>query len=119
MTTEFEKDLQARNVSEARKESIRLAIEAGCADDTLIAIRDAAVLSRAASIILRASPMDRLTRGWRRSGENDDDTTRCTWVAGRGYQVRQGTWVVGDGPRSREWTVRHIAVGSATWTLAD
>lgn len=111
-------------VSKPRLVSLKRAIELGADDKTLEALREAARVGRASTIILPAHRLEGLSRGkgWARKGrgssaiwgEKDDG----------GYRVGPGRWTVGgnDGFSRKgetEWVVKNISVGSEVWTIAD
>lgn len=111
-------------VSPTRRESLIAAVELG-ADDALIArLIRATRLSRGPSITLPAGRYSGLSRsrGWCRQGAGSS----ASWgvEAENGWRVGPGRWTVfsSDGFRREEktpWTVSHVIVGDATWTIAD
>lgn len=116
---------EGRDVSDKRKESLRIAIESGSEEDTLKSLRDAMRLHRNGStIILPAGRYENLSRGrgWARKGKRD----AAQWgdrVDG-GYKCDAGNWTIGcsDGFSRKDevkWTVKNIKVGEQTWTIAD
>src|SRR5690606_24636110 len=109
---------------ETRRESLRLAIEAGAPRKTLEQIAEAVRVKRCDTITLPPGRYERLSRGrgWARKGKG----ASAEWgerVDG-GYRVGPGRWSVGssDGfnrKSSTDWSVEHVAVGSETWTIAS
>lgn len=93
-------------------------------DDTFRAISDALRCSRKETVTLPVHRFENLSRGrgWARKGRGDS----AVWgerVDG-GYRVGPGRWTVGghDGfARKAEdsWTVKHVRVGDAVWTIAN
>lgn len=114
------------DVRHSRKNSLRIAIELGADDDALVRIRDAVRVSRKGdgTIILPPHHYENLSRGrgWARKGTGQG----VTWgdrVDG-GYEVSAGRWSIGgnDGFSRKDetiWDVKHIQVGSKTWTIAN
>jgi hypothetical protein len=107
-----------------RIERLALAIERGATDAALEAICDARRTSTTDTIVLPVQRYENLSRGkgWCRKGrgasavwgERDDG----------GYRVGPGRWTVGgnDGFSRKgedEWTVKHVTVGTETWTVAS
>jgi hypothetical protein len=121
----IEELIDGHEVSDRRKETLSRAIELGADDATLAALRDAVRVSRKLTIVLPANRLERLSRGrgWARKGKGPS----AAWgerVDGGGYSVGPGHWSVGasDGFSRKhydEWTVKHIAVGGETWTIAS
>lgn len=112
------------SVTDARRESLRLAIEAGADDATLATLLAASRIARSETIVLPAGRFEHLSRGrgWARKGRGD--TVEWGERVTGGYRVGPGRWMVGstDGFKRKdsvEWIVRHISVGSAVWTMAD
>lgn len=113
-----------RSISDARRASLSLAIEAGADDATLVVLRDAVRLSRRATIVLPAGRFEHLSRGrgWCRLGRGSS----AVWAERAdkgGYVAGPGRWTVGstDGYARKDqtqWAVRHVAVGAQTWTIA-
>jgi hypothetical protein len=108
----------------ARIESLEIAVALGADEKTLVVLRDASRLCRNDTIILPAHRYESLSRGrgWARKGSGSS----AVWGerADKGYRVSAGRWVVGatDGfsrKASDVWTVKHVRVGEATWTIAD
>lgn len=124
MTT-LETILSDPALSDSRKESLRIAAEAGADDATLKTIATAARLARSATIVLPAGRFAHTSRakGWCRLGSGEG----ATWgeKTDKGYRVgTPGSWVVysSDGFNREErvtWYVTQIRVGDAVWTLAD
>ena len=116
--------IAGHDVSAKRQETLAIAIAAGVDDRTLAALRDARRVNRRDTIILPAHRFEGLSRGrgWARQGRGDG----AVWGerTDQGYRVGPGRWVVGatDGfARQAQdgWTVRHVTVGTATWTMAE
>lgn len=115
---------EGHEVSDARRETLAKAIDAGANDATLSLIRDANRVARRATIVLPPHRLEGLSRGrgWARKGTRD----KAEWgerVEG-GYRVGPGRWTVGgnDGfSRKAEtvWNVEHVRVGADTWTVAN
>ena len=115
--------LGSRKISDLRTESVRIAIQNGADRGTIEAIRDATLVARRATIVIptRYLLLSR-GRGWARQGRGPE----AIWGKqdGFGFRVGAGEWTVfsSDG-FSRdvkvEWSVRHINVGTETWSLAD
>lgn len=112
-----------KTTNQARQESLDIAVGLGADEKTLAALRAASRLSRGSTIVLpaRYAGLSRAT-GWARCGRGSD--ARWGEKASGGYRVGPGRWTVysSDGYRREdrtEWTVRHVAVGTATWTVAD
>lgn len=112
------------DISEARLESLLLAMAAGVSDETFRALGEAMRVNRAATIILPAHRFEGLSRGrgWARKGKGDS----AEWGEREkgGYRVGPGRWTVGgsDGfsrKGSDSWTVAHVQVGAETWTVAS
>lgn len=111
-------------LGDGRRESLRLATEAGADMATLTRIAAALRVERKATIVLPMQRLEKLSRGkgWARKGRGD----KAVWgerVDG-GYEVGAGRWTVGgsDGfARKGEdvWTVEEIKVGEETWTIAN
>lgn len=108
----------------ARRESLRRAIEAGASDAVLGQLADAPRLSRKFTIVLPAHRFENLSRGkgWCRLGKGDS----AAWGerVDNGYQVGPGRWTVGasDGFSRKgqdTYTVKHVTVGTETWTVAS
>lgn len=113
-------------VSAGRRESLAKAIAAGASDAALIELREAHTTSGgpAETIVIPRGRYEHLSRGkgWARKGRGDD----VEWgeKEGKGYRVGPGRWVVGsnDGfnrKDSMDWEVKHVKVGSETWTIAN
>jgi hypothetical protein len=107
-----------------RLESLTLAIELGADAATLELLRDATRVSRRDTIVLPALRYESLSRGrgWARQGRG----SKVTWGerVSRGYEVGPGSWTVGatDGFSRKDacdWTVKHVTVGTAIWTVAQ
>ena len=114
----------SKPVSPARRESLIAAAELGADDATLALLIRATRLARTYSIVLPAGRYAGLSRsrGWCRQGTGE----RAAWGTKdpKGWRVGVGAWTVysSDGFRREErtaWSVRHVTVGSATWTIAD
>ena len=115
---------EGRDVDDARRETLLIAIALGASDKTLITIRDAMRVCRKETIVLPPGRFEHCSRGrgWARLGKGDN----VTWGerVEKGYQVGPGKWAVGsnDGYKRKDsvaWTVKHIAVGDQTWTVAS
>jgi hypothetical protein len=117
-------EIMGHDVSDSRCELLAKALAAGADGDTLVAIRDALRVTQSVTVKLPPHRFENLSRGrgWARKGRGDS----ATWgerVDG-GYLVGPGKWVVGghDGftrKGQNEWTVTHVRVGDATWTIAN
>jgi hypothetical protein len=112
------------NVTEARKESLTIAVELGADQVLLDRLAAATRLSRATTIVLPVGRYDHCSRskGWCRNGRGDS----ASWgeKTAKGWRVGAGTWLVcsSDGFRREErleWKVRNITVGEQIWTIAD
>lgn len=125
MAKTLEQLLEGHEVKDSRKETLVRAIELGASDDVLETLRDALRIHRnSQTIVLPALRYEHLSRGrgWARKGRGRE----VTWgerVDG-GYQVGPGRWTVGatDGfsrKDSCDWSVKHVQVGSETWTIAN
>lgn len=114
----------ASAVTDSRRISIVLAVDAGVDFPTLRDIITAPRLNRDETIVLPAGRFEGLSRGkgWARQGTG----LSARWgekVSG-GYRVGPGKWVVGstDGFNRKDsvtWDVEHLAVGDQTWTRAS
>jgi hypothetical protein len=112
------------DLTEKRKESVQLAIEAGADVPTLHLIVGADRLARKGSITLPAPKMGRKRgKGWARQ---DLETGGVRWGlhAQDGLEVREpGLWLVMDSDGFKEtrtrWDVQNVSVGPETWTLAN
>jgi hypothetical protein len=123
-TLTLETLIEGHEVSDPRKESLRIALELGADLATLTALRDSLRVSRKTTVVLPKNRLEGLSRGrgWARQGKG----TNVVWgerVDG-GYRVGPGRWSVGatDGfnrKRSDDWKVEHIQVGSETWTIGN
>lgn len=112
------------DVNDVRRESLLMAIALGAPEKILITLRDAARVSRKNTIILPPGRFERLSRGkgWARLGKGNS----VTWGErdDEGYLVGPGKWTVGsnDGFNRKDsvsWDVKHIVVGTETWTVAS
>jgi hypothetical protein len=117
--------LAGSKCTDARRETLQLAIDAGAPRKTLVLLRDAVRVTRAPRAKLPRGRYQGCSRGrdWCRQGSgknavwaqlNDDETA---------YLVGPGKWSVGstDGFKrksERKWIVKAIQVGSETWTVA-
>lgn len=117
-------EMIARAACETRNESLRLAVEAGADRATLELIADAIRVSRGPEITLPRGRYGHCSRatGWARKGRGDS----AEWGerTDTGYRVGPGNWLVhsSDGFRRSDrvtWVVRHVTVGTATWTVAS
>lgn len=116
--------IAGHQVSDSRQASLARAIELGASDALLAQLRGARKIHRNSTTIVlprgRYMGLSR-SRGWARCGRGDG----ATWgeeVQG-GYRVGAGNWIVWstDGFRRKDrtkWTVRHVQVGTETWTVA-
>jgi hypothetical protein len=117
-------------VSEARRETLRRAIELGASDEILTAIMDAVRVNRNASwIALPPHHYESLSRGrgWcghlgRRTRGSFDRFAEE--VDGQYRADEPGRWRVGasDGFTRKgavDWVVAHVVVGDQTWTVAS
>ena len=114
---------EGRDVDDARRETLLIAIALGASDKILVAIRDAARVSHKDTIVLPPGRFEHCSRGrgWARLGKGDN----VTWGErdAKGYLVGPGKWAVGssDGYKRKDsvaWNVKHISVGAETWTVA-
>ena len=111
-------------LGDGRRQSLRLASEAGVDMATLTRIAAALRVERKATIVIPMQRYEMLSRGkgWARKGRGD----KAVWgerVEG-GYEVGAGKWTVGgsDGFSRKgedQWTVEEIKVGAETWTIAN
>ncbi|HSE02925.1 MAG TPA: hypothetical protein VLK35_02130 [Methylomirabilota bacterium] len=115
--------LQLTDISDSRLESLTIAHPL-VDDPTFERLAGASRLSRKDTIILPAHRFESLSRGrgWARKGKG----AGATWGEReeKGYRVGPGYWEVGghDGFSRKgadTWTVKHITVGDATWTIAS
>jgi len=124
MTATDLEPLLAAAKTDARRDTLRLAHEAGADAATLAKLADAVRVARADTITL-PTRYGHLSRGksWARQGQG----SAATWGE-RDYNgalaVGTGRWLVysSDGFRREErvnWLVEHIAVGGETWTIAN
>lgn len=114
----------APSATDARRESLRLAAEAGADDATLRRLAAATRLNRFPHIDLpaRYAGLSR-SKGWARLGRGD----AATWgeESKGGFRVSTpGTWTTfssdGFSREKREtWKVEHVTIGSLTWTIAS
>ena len=116
---------EGRDVNDARREILLIAIALGANDKILITIRDAMRVSRTDTVVLPPGRFEHLSRGkgWARLGKGDNVTWGERAEKG-GYRVGPGKWAVGssDGYTRKDsipWTVKHITVGAETWTVAS
>jgi hypothetical protein len=115
----------ATTMSPARAETLEIARAAGASLEVLEAIRAAKRVARRDSIRLPVHHLETLSRGtgWCRHGRGPT----AIWGEREdgGYRVgTPGVWIVhgSDGfrrARDETWTVEHIQVGDATWTIAS
>jgi len=116
------------DLTDKRKDSLARAIALGAADDTLTVLAEALRLNSTSgdklTVVIPANRLENLSRGkgWCRKGRGDS----AEWGerTDNGYRVGPGRWLVhgSDGfSRTKEdtWTVKHVAVGSETWTVAS
>lgn len=116
--------LQNEEISDFRRESLEIACDMDVSDVVFKTLVDAIRVRRATTIILPPLHLESLSRGrgWARQGRGSN----AVWgerVDG-GYEVGPGRWTVGatDGfkrKKSETWNVRHIQVGTDTWTIAN
>ena len=120
----IERICEGHDVNDARRETLLVAIALGANDKILVAIRDAARVSRKDTIVLPPGRFEHLSRGkgWARLGQGNN----VTWGERdeKGYRVGPGKWTVGsnDGFNRKDsvsWNVEHITVGAETWTVAS
>lgn len=114
----------APSATDARRESLRLAAEAGADDATLRRLAAATRLSRFPHIDLpaRYAGLSR-SKGWARLGRGD----AAQWgeESKGGFRVATpGTWTTyssdGFSREKREtWKVERVTIGSLTWTIAS
>lgn len=115
--------LQLADINESRLQSLALAHPL-VTDEIFALLSNSLRVRRTATMVLPAHRFEGLSRGrgWARSGRRDN----AQWgerVDG-GYRVGAGRWTVGgnDGfSRKGEdtWDVRHVTVGTETWTVAN
>jgi hypothetical protein len=120
----FYAENNTRPPSTALREALAFAVDAGTSNEDLEAVANAGRLSRTPKVVLPAHRFENLSRGkgWARCGQGND----AVWgerVDG-GYLVGPGRWVVGgnDGFHRKgqtAWTVSHVTVGDAVWTVAS
>ena len=125
MTTIERICVEGRDVDDARRETLLIAIALGATDKILITIRDALRVFRGPTIVLPPSRYEHCSRGkgWARLGKGDNVTWGERAEKG-GYCVGPGKWAVGsnDGYKRKDsvsWNVKHVAVGTETWTVAS
>lgn len=116
--------LQLTGLSEGRLESLALAHPL-VTDEIFTLLANSLRVRRRATMILPAHRLEGMSRGrgWARKGHGD----RAVWGEREdgGYRVSEpGRWIVGghDGfSRSGEnsWDVRHVTVGTETWSVAS
>ena len=112
-------------ISDGRKESLTIALAAGVSDAILESICSAARVKRdSITIVLPKHRFENLSRGkgWARKGRGN--TAEWGERTDKGYEVGPGRWTVfgSDGfARKGEtlWDVKHVTVGSQTWTIAS
>ena len=112
------------DVSDARRESLAIAIRLGADAATLERLRDARRISQGPSVLLPLGRYEHLSRGrgWARRGKGA--TVQWGEREDGGYRVGPGRWEVGSSDgyhrKSKEtWTVAHVALGGQTWTVAS
>lgn len=103
-------------LTEARRETVRIAVRLGADVDALREIVTATRVSRSEAITLPAGRYAHLSRGRNWQRRNDG-----VFVDGA---VGPGKWTVGstDGFNRKDktaWTVIHVQVGAQTWTAAS
>lgn len=93
-------------------------------DATFAALVTAMNVARKDTVTLPVQRFENLSRGrgWARKGRGDS----AVWGerTEKGYRVGPGRWTVGgqDGfSRKGEvaWTVKHVTIGTETWTIAN
>jgi hypothetical protein len=121
---------EGRDVTDARRGTLRLAIDLGASDETLAALVGAVRVRRAADWVpLPPHRYERLSRGrgWcghlgrRTKGSFDRFAEE---VDGQYRADEPGRWRVGasDGFTRKatvDWVVAHVAVGDQTWMVAS
>lgn len=119
-------DIEALDITDGRKETLRIARGLGADDDLLILLAEKPRVSRQNSIILPAKHIYPGGKGegfarleGSRAGEEDREGVR----EGGGFRVkRPGDWVVwskdGLKKETERWTVEQISVGPQVWTIA-
>lgn len=116
--------IDGKTVADARKESLRIAIDAGASAVTLTELLNAVRVSRKPTIVLPSGRFEGLSRGkgWARKGKGEN----AQWGerVDKGYEVGAGRWSVGssDGfsrKDATDWSVKNIVVGDQTWTIAN
>jgi hypothetical protein len=115
--------LNLTDIGPTRLESLTIAHP--LVDDAVFArISNALRVSRNPTMTLPSHRFEGLSRGrgWARNGTGSD----VQWGerTERGYRVGVGRWIVGatDGFSRKgqdTWTVEHVTVGDATWTIAS
>lgn len=114
---------EGKSMTDARRETLRIACELGVSDDVLNTLANATRVNRGETITLPARYLHlSRARGWARKGKGD--TAEWGEKDGNGFRVGPGKWLVfsTDGFRREErveWTVKHVAAGDQTWTIAD
>jgi hypothetical protein len=115
--------LGIQQVSDTRKESLKIAADLGADDEVLKVLAEATRVRRKDTILLPAK-YAHTSRGkaWCRKGRGDS----AEWGEreGNAFEVGPGAWTVfsSDGFRREkrvEWEVEHVQVGDQTWTVAD
>jgi hypothetical protein len=117
-------NIRFAELSDGRRESMEMAHAAGVTDAGFLALATSLRLSRNDTIRLPASRFEGLSRGrgWCRSGHGAD--ARWGEREDGWYRVGPGRWTIyGTDGFSREnretWNVRHVDVGTETWTIAN
>ncbi len=117
-------DEKGEELSSKRLEMIWDAAAAGASVEVLDQIRTCLRVTRKPTIILPRQRLENLSRGrgWCRQGRGD----KATWGEreDEGYRVGPGKWVVGgnDGFNRKgedHWEVKHLTIGTETWTIAN
>lgn len=115
--------LALTDISDSRLKTLTIA-HPSVNDATFAMISNALRVSRKSTTILPSHRFENLSRGrgWARQGRGSD----VSWGerTDGGYRVGPGKWVVGgnDGFSRKgqvEWTVAHVMVGGAVWTIAN
>lgn len=108
--------------SDARRESLRIAVGLGAEVDAMRRLVAAVRLRREGWVLLPAGKYAGLSRGrdWCRSREGGGFADRCD---NGGFRGTPGKWEVGstDGYNRKDkvaWDVYHVTVGTETWTVA-
>jgi hypothetical protein len=117
--------IDGNRVSDARRETLERAIALGATQKSLESLRDAVRVCRRDTIGLPQGRYASCSRGksWCRKGRGD--SAMFVYLEANGeYRVGPGRWTVGsnDGFNRKEqtpWHVKHVKVGTETWTIAS